>query len=110
LSVENEPEILEKIKEHGRCIKTLNKRLDFVRSRKKAKDSVGFVEKQALDELREYFYPRGESERSREENISWILSPKNVGRCKILKKTPEQILDELEAWYDGIKKSEHEEN
>lgn len=110
LSVEHEDDILNRIKEHELSIKTLKKRLDFVRSRKKDADSLGFVEKQALDELRSYFSTRMENERSREENISWILAPKNVGRCKLLKKTSEQVLAELEAWYEGKEKSKHSEN
>ena len=110
LSVDNEAEILGKIKEHEASIKILKSRFELVKARKKENNSVSFVEKQALDELREYFSARMESEKSRDENIAWILSPRNVGRCKILKKTPEQVLDELEAWFDGVKKSVDEKD
>jgi len=110
LSVENEDEILSKIEKHEMSIKTLMRRLDFVKSRNKAKDTDDLVSKQALFELREFFSTRMESDKSRSENLGWISSPKNIGRCKILKKSPEQMLDELEAWFDGIEKGKHEEN
>jgi len=110
LSVDNEAEILDKIKEHEMCIKTLKTRFELVKARQKDRDNVSFVAKQALDELREYFSARMESEKSRDENIAWILSPRTVGRCKILNKSPEQVLDELEAWFDGVKKSVDEKD
>jgi len=110
LSVENEAEILSKIEKHEMSIKTLKRRLDFVISRDKSKDVEDLVSNQALFELREFFSTRMENNKTRSENLGWITSPKNVGRCKILKKAPEQVLDELEAWFDGVKKSEHEEN
>lgn len=110
LSIDNEDDIRGKIKVHEASIKTLNKRLDTLKSTKVEGASQDLVAKQALDELREYFTPRGESKRSREQNLGWITSAKNVGRCRLLKKTPETVLNELEAWYDGKEKSKHEKD
>ena len=110
LSCENVEDVLAKKKELEIKIHTLDLRLKDLEARKADKNSEDSFSKQALVDLREFFSPRGEQGLSRESNLSWILSPKNVGRCKILKKSPEQVLDELEAWFDGTKKSDYEEN
>lgn len=104
LSVDNEQEILGKIKDHEISIKALRNRLENLRTVKTTEGAEENVQIQALDELRASFSVRGKEEFSREMNIGWISSPKNVGRCRLLKKTPETVLNELEAWYDGIQK------
>lgn len=104
LSVEHEDEILKKIKEHEGSIKTLKSRLEALQSRKKEGSRVDSVKEQALDELREYFLPLAERGASRDAKLGWIMVPKKIARCKLLGKTVDEMLDELDAWYDGQKR------
>lgn len=110
LSCESVEDVLAKVNEHEGSIKTLKDRLKDLEARKSQANIEGNLETQALAELREYFEIRMEKEMTREENLSWILAPKNIGRCKLLGKSPENMLDELEAWNDGKEKSKHSEN
>lgn len=105
LSVDNEDEILGKIKEHKSSIKLLGNRLKAVQERKTEVDTESSIKKQALEELREIYIKRGGSGGSRENLLAWITSARNIGRCKILGKSTEIVLNELEAWHDGIQKS-----
>ncbi len=107
LSCENIESVLEKKKELLAKVKTLDLRISELESRKSSKLVDDSLFDLALEELRSSFSIRMQTERSRNENIAWILAPKNVGRCKIIGKTPEQMLDLLEVWYDGEKKVGH---
>lgn len=104
LSVEQEDDILEKISNHEMSIKTLQSRLKAVQSRGREGKMTDSVKKQALDELREYFSHVARGGATREDKLRWIMVPKRVARCKILGKTVEEMLDELDAWYDGSQK------
>jgi len=110
LSCENIEDVLAKKKDLLDKVKTLDLRLVDLEARKAEGRTVDSLIGRALSEIREFHSQRAEHEMSREQNLSWILSPKNLGRCKILKKTPEQVLDELEAWFDGVKKSVDEKD
>ena len=110
LSCENIEDVLAKKKDLLDKVKTLDLRLVDLEARKAEGRTVDSLIGRALSEIREFYSQRAEHEMSREQNLSWILSPKNLGRCKILKKTPEQVLDELEAWFDGVKKSVDEKD
>lgn len=110
LSVEHEADILEKIKAHEMSIKTLRLRLKVVQERAKDDGKIDSVKEIALNELREYFLPLAERGAEREEKLRWIMVPKKVGRCKILGKTVNEMLDELDAWYDGLQKGNVKEN
>lgn len=110
LSVDSEDDLIEKKSELDMKIKLLDKRMENLRALNLGGSKVENAKKQALAEFREAFSVRMENPKSREENLSWILASKNVGRSKILEKLPEQMLDELEAWYDGKEKSKHSEN
>jgi len=110
LSCETVDSVLEKKEELLSKVKSLDLRLAELEKRNSDVSVENSLSKQALDELRGFYSTRMEAERSRSENIAWIVSPKNIGRCKILKKSPEQVLDELEAWFDGCKTSEHEKD
>lgn len=101
LSCESVEDVLAKKKELQGKILTLDGRLKELQDKKSKANVEGNLEKQALAELRVSFDARMENPKTREENLSWILAPKNIGRCKLLGKTPENMLDELEAWNDG---------
>lgn len=104
LSVDNERDILERIKEKKTGLRTLEERLKTVRGINKRKKYGEAVSTVALEELRHGFVYRKNEGLSKDDDLIWIGSPKNMGRCKILKKTSMEVLNELEAWYDGIKK------
>ena len=105
LSVEHEDEILRKIKDHEGSIKTLKSRLKALRERNKGKSQREKIMNAALDELRHGYTCRADEGQNRENNLIWIRSPKNIGRCKLLEKLPDEMLNELEAWYNGSQKS-----
>jgi len=102
LSVDSEGDILGKIKAHESSIKLLNSRLKSIQERETKDDKESSVKKQALDELREIYLKRGGSRGSRENQLNWITSARNIGRCKILRKPTETVLNELEAWHEGL--------
>lgn len=102
LSVDSEGDILGKIKAHESSIKLLNSRLKSIQERETKDDKESSVKKQALDELREIYLKRGGSGGSRENQLNWITSARNIGRCKILRKPTETVLNELEAWHEGL--------
>ena len=110
LSCETVEDVLAKKKEMEGKLRTLDHRLKELRARDSKVGSGKKVEIRVMAELRETFSLRMEQEQSREENLGWILSPKNIGRCKLLGKNPEAVLDELEAWYDGVQKGNVKED
>lgn len=110
LSCETVEDVLAKKKELEDRIKVLDDRLKELQEKRSKVGAEGKLENRALDELRDRFSNRAKGGLSREDNLNWILSPKNIGRCKILGKSPEQVLDELEAWYDGVQKDHDKED
>lgn len=110
LSVEHEDQILEKIKGHEMSIKTLQSRLKTLQEREKDDGKIDSVKQQALRELREYYLPLAKGGATRERLLQWMMVPKKIARCKLLGKTVDQMLDELEVWYDGLQKDHDKEN
>jgi len=108
LSVEHVEDIIDKIKGHEMAITTLQARLTKLQERKKEGSTEDVAKKQALDELREYYSLSHRSGRSRSDNLIWMMVPKKIARCKLLGKTPDEMLDELGAWADGLQQSKEE--
>lgn len=86
-------------------LEVLKKRLERLVAAKAESGKEGTEKKQVLDEIREHFKTRARREMGHTENLGWITSPKNLVRCKILENNPEEVLKELEAWYDGTQAS-----
>jgi len=86
-------------------IKILEQRISDIVSKKDVVNAKDVVQEQAFAELREFYRSLAERGASQEEKMLWIMVPKKIARCKILGKTPIEVLDELDAWYDGKKTS-----
>ena len=91
-------------------MQSLEQRRRDILSKKELTDARELVEMNALDELRESFAARMENPKSRKHDLGWIESPKNLLRCKALNKDSEEILSELDAWYENEEKNKHSEN
>ena len=105
LCVESESDLVEKKSDMEGKIKVLDERLLKMRESKKTSGAEESAKKQVLGELRSFYAERTKKGLSRTENLSWITSPKNIVRCKLLGFTPEEALNGLEAWYDGTQTS-----
>jgi len=86
-------------------LEVLKKRLERLVAAKAEGGKEESTKKEALDALKEHFETRARREMSHSENLGWITAPKNLIRCKILERTPEDILGILEAWFDGTQTS-----
>jgi len=91
-------------------IQVLEQRISDIASKKGIVEVQDLIINKAFGELKESWEARMKYSYTEEQDLSWVRSPKNLERCKILKKTPEEVLIELEAWYDGQKTAKHEEN
>lgn len=101
LCVESEGDLIEKKSDLEGKIKVLDERLLKMRESEKESGKLESAQKTVLDELRKHFSARARKGSSHAENLSWITSPKNIARCKILGKQTVEVLTNLEAWYDG---------
>ena len=109
-SVSNTKQIESEILAKKTELLTLEQRLEDFQSKKVSVETQENVDFVVLSELKENFAVRGGTSKMRELNEGWIKSPRNLLRCKALKKDPEEVLDELEVWYDDEEKGEHKEN
>lgn len=109
-SVANVEEIDDKIAVKRAEIQSLERRRADLVSAGVSESREEDIEKRALAELQEFFSARGGTRFSREMNLGWITSPKNLKRCHFIGKEPEEVLNELEAWYDGVQKGNVKEN
>ena len=101
LALETPEKVEAKIRLKESDLAVLKKRLERLIAAKTESVKEGTEKKQVLEELREHFKTRARREMGHSDNLGWIASPKNLIRCKILENNPEDILKELEAWYDG---------
>lgn len=101
LALDSPEKVEAKIRLKESELEVLKKRLERLVTAKAESGKAGSEKKQVLDELRVNFKTRARQQTGHTENLGWITSPKNLGRCKILENTPEEVLNELEAWYDG---------
>jgi len=106
LSVDSEKDILAKIAEHESSIKVLKSRLESLKSVKKGVSDDRKLCEVALGELQHTFVYRRNNGVVEELDRDWILSPRNIGRCKLLKKEPSVVLFELREWYDGLQSNQ----
>ena len=105
LCVESESDVIEKKADLEGKIKVLDERLLKMREREREDGKVESTHKTVLNDLRGYFKARASNGLDHTANMSWITSPKNIARCKILGEHPEDVLKGLEAWYDGTKQN-----
>lgn len=105
LALDSPEKVEAKIRSKESELEVLKKRLEKLRTAKAESGKEETNKKQVLSELREHFKTRARREMGHSENLGWITSPKNLVRCRVLENNPEDILKELEAWYDGTQTS-----
>lgn len=98
LCSENEGQLEEEILSLDTKSNVVKKRLEDLRQRKQDISEEEATKSKAKAELWKAYSLRSSKGITHDQNLSWIHSPGNLLRCKMLGKSPEEVLVVLEEW------------
>lgn len=97
LSVDTPEKVEAKIRLKESELMVLKKRLEKMTEAKETVAEVEETERTILAELKKHWTARTKNSLDHNADLGWIRSPKNLKRCRDLKKTPEEVLTILEG-------------
>ena len=97
LSVDTPEKVEVKIRLKESELMLLKKRLEKMQEAKETIVEAGEKKNKILGVLKDHYAARAKNNLDHNANSRWIRSPRNLQRCKALKKTPEEILNILDG-------------
>jgi len=101
-SVSSVEDVDRKIREHRNAISVLEQKRADLLERGVAEDRSQALRDDALAELQELYRKRRDSGVQRDLDRSWLLSPRNLERLRVVGWEVDEAVHRLRSWYDGL--------
>jgi len=101
-SVSSVEEIDNKIREHRNAISVLEQKRADLLERGVAEDRSQALRDDALVELRDLYRKRRDSGVQKDLDRSWLESPRNLERLRVVGWEVDEAVHRLRSWYDGL--------
>jgi len=100
LSVDSVEKLDEEIKKNRDAVKILEMKKHDLLQKGIAKNKSAGMNGAILDSLKNTYSKRRDQNQSLSTDENWIVSPKNLQKCRMLGKQPLELLHDLREWYD----------